>query len=98
MLYEVTPIIRERARKIGVEVRPSRRKGKKLDAYDIDGKYITSFGARGYPDYHVYKKEYGSKVADEKRRLYKLRHEKDRHVKYRDGRLTAGYLADQILW
>jgi hypothetical protein len=35
----------------------------------------------------------GKEFADEKRRLYKLRHAKDRVV-----RGTAGYYADKILW
>lgn len=89
--------IKKRAKAIGVTVRPSTRTGKKLDAYK-DGVYQTSFGASGYMDYHLYRLEYGEKVAEEKRRQYKARHEKNRHVKYRDGKLTAGWLADQILW
>jgi hypothetical protein len=35
----------------------------------------------------------GKTFADEKRRLYKIRHAKDRVV-----RGTAGYYADKILW
>jgi hypothetical protein len=35
----------------------------------------------------------GKEFADEKRRLYKLRHAKDRVV-----RGTAGFYADKILW
>lgn len=97
MPYQVMDEIKKRAKAIGVTVRPSTRTGKKLDAYK-DGVYQTSFGASGYMDYHLYRLEYGEKVAEEKRRQYKARHEKNRHVKYRDGKLTAGWLADQILW
>lgn len=97
MSYPITKEIRERAKRIGVEVKHSRKAEKKLDAYK-DGEYIVSFGAKGYKDYHLYKKEYGQSVANEKRKQYKARHEKDRNVKYRNGKLTAGYLADKILW
>lgn len=97
MSYPITKEIRERAKWIGVEVKPSRKPEKKLDAYK-DGEFQNSFGAKGYKDYHLYKKEYGQKVANEKRKQYKSRHDKDRKVKYRDGKLTAGWLADKILW
>lgn len=97
MPYQITQEIRAKAKAIGVTVKPSTRKGKKLDAY-VDGQFQASFGATGYKDYELYKKEKGKEYTDEKRKAYKARHEKDRKVKYRDGRLTAGFLADRILW
>jgi len=39
------------------------------------------------------KKQYGKKIADERKRLYKIRHKKDRLVKG-----SPGYYADQLLW
>jgi hypothetical protein len=36
---------------------------------------------------------FGKKIADERRRLYKIRHKKDRSVKG-----SAGYYADKLLW
>jgi hypothetical protein len=89
--------IKKRAEAIGVTVKPSTRTGKKFDAFK-DGVYQASFGASGYMDYHLYKIEYGEQVAEQKRKAYKARHEKNRHIKYRDGKMTAGYLADKILW
>lgn len=97
MPYPITAEIKKRAKAVGVEVKPSSVKGKKLDAYK-DGVKQASFGAVGYKDYHLYKKEQGEQVANQKRKQYKSRHEKDRHIKYRNGKLTAGYLADKILW
>ena len=85
-----------KAAAIGVEIRPSRREDKKFDAYK-DGVFQASFGGKGYKDYEVYKKE-GQELARKKRRAYKARHEHDRHIKMRAGKLTAGYLADKILW
>lgn len=97
MAYVITDEIKRRAKAIGVEVKPSNAKGKKLDAFK-NGVLQASFGAKGYKDFHLYKKEEGQQVANQKRKQYKARHEKNRKVKYRDGRLTAGYLADKILW
>ena len=76
---------RVRAAALGVEIRPSRRKLKKLDVYK-DGKKVASIGDLRYSDYLQH--------GDETRRAaYKSRHEKNRHVLG-----SAGYYADQILW
>ena len=37
---------------------------------------IVSIGANGMNDYPTYIKKYGLKYANERRRLYKIRHEK----------------------
>jgi hypothetical protein len=50
-------------------------------------------GALGYSDYPTYMKKMGKKYADERRRLYKIRHKKDRLKKG-----TNGWYADQLLW
>lgn len=96
MVYTITQEVRQRAKSIGVEVKPSTRKGKKLDAY-VDGVYQASFGAIGYKDYHIHKKEKGEAYANERRRLYHVRH-KDEGGKMKDGKLTASYLSKKILW
>lgn len=97
MSYPITKEIRDRAKALGITVKQSRNKEKKLDAYK-DNVFQASFGSKPYKDYHLYKKEYGQKVANEKRKQYKARHDKNRKVKYREGKLTAGWLADKILW
>ena len=96
MVYKVTKEIKDKAKSVGVEVKPSTRKGKKLDAYK-DGEYQASFGQTGYKDYHIHKKEKGEAYANERRRLYHIRH-KDEGGKMKDGKLTASYLAKKILW
>lgn len=96
-MYEITDVIKKRAKKLNIELYPSKNKLKKLDAYK-NGVFQASFGGNGYMDYHLYKKQFGQKYASEKRKNYKLRHDGDRHIKYRNGKLTAGYLSDQILW
>ena len=89
-------VYKEKAKKIGVEIKQSNSKGKKFDVYK-DSVFQASIGAKGMKDYEIYKKE-SLTLANERRRLYRIRHDKDRKVKYRDGKLTAGYLADKILW
>ena len=91
-MYTIKKYSYERAKKLGVEIKPSTRKNKKIDVYK-KGKRIASVGALGYGDYPTFMLEKGKKFADEKRRRYKMRHEKDRHV-----RGSAGYYADKILW
>ena len=92
-MYKILPYTKQKARQINVLVRPSKKKGKKIDVYDNKGNYITSVGAKGYLDYPNYKKLFGKTVADQRRRLYKLRHQADRIVKG-----SPGYFADQLLW
>ena len=75
-----------RARELGVTVMPSTRKHKKLDVYDSEGRKVASIGHLGYSDFL----QHGD---PERRRMYKKRHEKNRH---KVG--TPGFYADKILW
>ena len=77
---------KERAAKLGVTVKASTQKNKKLDVFDKSGKKITSIGDIRYSDFLVH----GDK---ERRKRYKQRHEKHRHEVG-----TASYYADRILW
>ena len=91
-MYSITNYTRERARKIGVTVKPSTSKDKKIDVFK-KGEKIASVGAIGYMDYPTFIKEKGLQYANNRRKLYKQRHEKDRHEKW-----SRGWLADQLLW
>ena len=91
-MYEITEYSKLQAKKLGVEIKPSKTKGKKLDVIK-DNKKVASIGAKNYKDFPTYKKEKGLDYAKERRRLYKIRHEKDRHKKG-----SAGYYSDKILW
>lgn len=90
--YRIKEYTQQQAQKLGVEVRPSTNKGKKLDVYKR-GEKIASIGDVRYADYPSYVQTKGTTFANERRRLYKLRHEKDRHIKG-----TSGYYADKLLW
>jgi hypothetical protein len=92
MGYSITNYTREQAKKLGVVVNQSSVKGKKIDVFK-NGKKVASVGALGYSDYPTYMKTKGKAYADERRRLYKIRHSKNRNVKGSDG-----YYADKLLW
>ena len=92
MPYKITTYTKRKAKEYGLEVKPSKVKGKKIDVFK-KGKKVASVGAIGYNDYPTYKEKKGKKYADERRRLYKIRHNKDRKV-----RGSAGYYADKLLW
>jgi hypothetical protein len=93
-MYKIHRYTYRRAQQLGVRVRPSKNTRKKIDVFDkTTGKHLASVGALGMNDYPTFIKERGLKYAQTRRRLYKQRHEKDRH---RVG--SAGYYADQLLW
>jgi hypothetical protein len=92
MPYNITKYTLTQAKKIGVEVKPSTNKTKKIDIFKKDKK-IASVGAYGMNDYPTYIKLKGKKYANTRRKLYKMRHEKDRHKKW-----SHGWLADKLLW
>ena len=93
MSYRITRYTFEQAKKLGVTVKPSTVQGKKIDVFNKKGEKLASIGALGMGDYPTFMREKGKDYANVRRRLYKDRHEKDRHK-----RGTAGYYADQLLW
>jgi hypothetical protein len=93
LAYKIKRYTYRQAKKLGVTVKPSKNKIKKIDVFNKKGEKLASVGQRGYKDYPTYIQTKGKKYADERRRLYKIRHAKDRKVKG-----SAGYYADQLLW
>lgn len=102
--YRILPYTRKQARRLGVQVRPSHNKTKKIDVFkappkgcrtvdDTKGVLLASVGANGMNDYPTFIQKRGLKYAQKRRRLYKQRHEKDRHI-----RGSRGWYADKLLW
>jgi hypothetical protein len=89
--YTISAYTRKRARALGVDVRPSTRKGKKIDVFR-NGKKVASVGALGYNDFTTFSRKSKSK-ANERRRLYHIRHKKDSAKKG-----SPGYYAAKLLW
>jgi hypothetical protein len=90
--YHITKYTLNKAKKLGLVIKPSKNKTKKIDVYKRDKK-IGTIGARGMNDYPTYILKNGIKYAKTRRRLYRIRHEKDRHIKW-----SNGWLADKLLW
>ena len=96
MPYSITKYTRNKAKQLSVTIKPSTNKTKKIDVYKKSkGKdhKVASIGALGMNDYPTYIKKNGMKYAETRRRLYKIRHQKDR---MRIG--TPGWYADKLLW
>jgi hypothetical protein len=91
-MYQISDYSLKQALKLGVTIKPSANKNKKIDVFK-DSKKVASIGAINYNDYPTYLKNNGLKYAKERRKLYKTRHERDRH---QIG--SNGYYADKILW
>ncbi len=92
MTYQIKAYTKSQARKLGVKISPSNNQSKKIDVFK-DGKLIAQVGQRGASDYPTYMVTKGKEYADERRRLYKIRHKKDRNVVG-----SNGYYADRLLW
>ena len=92
MKYRITNYTRKMANKIGVSIKPSTNPEKKIDVFRKSRK-IASVGAAGMNDFPTYIRTRGITYAKTRRRLYKMRHERDRHVKW-----SNGWLADKLLW
>ena len=90
-LYKITPYTYSQAKRLGVTIKPSTNPTKKIDVFK--DKKIASIGAKGMMDYPTYRILKGPAYATRRRRFYKQRHEKDRHIKG-----SAGYYADKLLW
>jgi hypothetical protein len=90
--YRITEYTKKQAKKLGVTVKSSTVKGKKIDVFK-EGVKVASVGAIGYGDYPTFMETIGKKYAEGRRTLYKIRHKKDRNVKG-----SAGYYADKLLW
>jgi hypothetical protein len=96
-MYHITQYSFKKAKELGVVIKPSHKKDKKIDIFYFDKKrkeyvYICSIGSIKYKDYPTYLKE-NKILAEERRRLYYIRHKKDAHIKG-----TPGYYAAKILW
>ena len=91
-MYSIKPRQKRAAKRLGVSIKPSTDSKKKVDVY-LGDKKISSIGDINYNDYASYIKTNGLKYADNRKRLYKIRHEKTRKVVG-----SKSYYADQILW
>ena len=88
-MYQISEYSYKRAKDLGVDIYPSKRKYKKIDVFK-NGKYICSIGDIRYKDYPTFLARDGKEIADKHRKLYRNRHKNDNGI--------AGKLAMYILW
>ena len=92
-MYEITNYTKSKAKELGVTIKNSTNSKKKIDVYKNNQK-VASIGSINYKDYGTFLKEGKSKqFADERRKLYKIRHSKDRKITG-----SNGWYADKLLW
>jgi hypothetical protein len=89
-MYKISDYSKQKARELKVIIKVSKNTKKKIDVYK-NGEVIASIGAKGYKDYPTYLKENGKEYADQRKKLYKLRHKNDLNS-------GNGYWANKILW
>lgn len=87
-MYSILPYSKAKAKELGVVIKPSKKKNKKIDVLTENG--IISIGDKRYKDYPTYKKFDGTPTAEFHRRLYHARHKKDTGL--------AGFYAKNLLW
>ena len=92
MPYTITQYTYNQANKLGVNIKHSTNKKKKLDVFK-KGKKLCSIGAYGMNDFPTYIQLKGRAYANTRRKLYKIRHTRDRKIKG-----SCGWFADKLLW
>jgi len=91
--YKIKDLQYKKALRLNLNIYPSKKKYKKIDVFDKDMKFLASIGDKRYSDFATYIQTDGQEYAENRRRLYRIRHEKTRH---KEG--TPSYYSDQILW
>lgn len=92
-MYKITKYSFDKAKELGVSIKPSKNPLKKIDVYDKNGQFIVSIGSSKHLDYPSYITDRGIDYANERRRLYRLRHAGEDKKKG-----TAGFFAWHLLW
>jgi hypothetical protein len=92
MVYDIKQYSFNQAKKLGVTIKPSTKKNKKIDVFK-DNEKVASIGSLGMNDYPTYLEEYGKDFAQNRRRLYRIRHNKNIYKKD-----SPGFYANRILW
>ena len=92
MPYIITDYTLQKAKQMKVTVQLSEVKNKKLDVFKNDVK-IATIGDSRYKDFPTYVIENGIEFANQRKRLYYLRHKKDIE------KLNSnGFYAAKLLW
>jgi len=74
-MYKIKQYSKDKAKQLGVQIKPSTNSKKKLDVFK-EGIKVASIGDLKYKDYPTYLQE-NKQLAEDRRRLYKIRHKND---------------------
>ena len=92
MPYTITDYTLQRAKQMKVTVQLSQQKNKKIDVFR-NGVKIATIGDLRYKDFPTYVIENGIEFANNRKRLYYMRHKKDIE------KLNSnGFYAAKLLW
>ena len=91
--YIITQYSYDKAKQLNLIITQSKNKNKKIDVYTINNEFIYSIGDIRYNDYPNYCITYNKQYADERRRLYHIRHKKGIDIVN-----TKQYLSANLLW
>ena len=103
MVYNILPYTKKRAKELGVKIFPSDNPKYKLEVYDWNGIFITYIGDAKYKDFPHYleMEKNGEKpkgYANERRRLYHIRHGKEPEKLGDEYLGSRAYYAKELLW
>jgi hypothetical protein len=94
MTYEIKDYTKKQATKLGVLVYPSDNKKYKIEIYDAKtGEFMFYGGSPAYKDFPTYIEDKGLEYANERRRLYRIRHKKEIENKG-----SRGWYIANLLW
>ena len=91
--YNITNYSYDKAKQLNLIIKQSKNKNKKIDVYNIDNIFLHSIGDILYNDYPNYCIVYNKKYADERKRLYHIRHKKGINIIN-----SKQYLSANLLW
>ncbi len=89
--YKIKPYSYDQAKKLGVQIKPSIYLNKKIDVFK-NNQFLYAIGDINYNDYPTYLETKGEDFANNRRRLYRMRHKRD------DVPNTRGWFSMRILW
>jgi hypothetical protein len=91
-MYRITEYSKEQAEKLGVQIKPSVKKNKKIDVIK-NGKVVASIGDKRYKDYPTYIQSHSLGYANKKRKSFKARFKSTM-----DKKNSPSYYSSLILW
>ena len=91
--YKITDYSYKKAKGLNIIIKSSKNNDKKIDVYTINNEFLHSIGDIRYNDYPNYCIIYNKQYADERRRLYHIRHKNGINIVN-----SKQYLSANLLW